>query len=54
MPGKANLARLIVCDYTITVSTVKSGNFGHQVNSDINFQTVESSLDGSSGFSLFA
>ena len=41
MPGKANLARLIVCGCTITLSTVKSGNFGHQVNSDINFQTVE-------------
>ena len=34
---------------------VKSGNFGHQVNSDVHLQTVEQYMRPlSSGFSLFA
>ena len=29
------------CNYSVCPSRVKSGNFGHQVNSDIHLQTVD-------------
>ena len=44
------------CRFMVWVVRVKSGNFGHQVNSDMHLLTLEiqMSYEPSQGFSLFA